>query len=530
MNKAVDSVLTTKQDSYDVFIQRINDRYNGLTGPVFETDAVGLYEAYLASFPEGAERQYHTCSCCKQFIERFGALAAVKDDGTLSPVMWDVSEAPDHYKRAVETMNRLVRRAKITKPFISSERQYGTAKSTVPSTGHIWTHFAVRPAEVRVFKGGPLKNAFQLASEKREELASVMQALSEYNKETVGTALTLLKNDQLGNAAAAVGQAQFLADLHNIEASEPLRRNLVFRAVAVAPSGLCHPRSSMIATLLDDIAAGKTFEQAQAAWNAKMHPLQYQRPQAAPSAGNIAQAEKMFQELGLAPALQRRIARFDEVPKLWEPKPAKQQDTGAGVFAHLAPKTAAAVGMEAPAIAITLEKFVRTVIPTADNIQVLLSGHMPFIAITTAVEPDAPKLFQWDHSFAWYVWHGGAPASQYGMSVGWADVSGLTRMPARWNDEGAQKFAHHGDGLIFILKDARETRVAGAALFPSCLRSELREVRATIEAYSSKATMSGLTDGSAVGIDLRAGGSELSVMVRVTSEGRRQAYKIDRWD
>lgn len=519
--------------SYDAFIQRINDRFNAIKTTVFETDAAGLYEAYLASFKEGDERQYHTCSCCRQFIERFGALAIVSDDGRIVSAMWNEEEAPANYAKAVSAMARIVARAKITKPFISSERQYGTAKSTVPATGHVWTHFAVKPEAASIYKPSGLTTAFAAASVKREEFGSVLHALSEYSKKTVDLALKLLQDDQLGNSAAVVGQAQFLADLHRIMEENiglALRKNLIYRAVSQAPSGFCHPRASMIATLLDDIEGGKSFEQAQRSWNAKMHPLAYQRPQAAPTAGAIAQAERLFAEMGLAPALKRRIARLEEIPKLWEPKKADEVKS-AGVFGHLQPKSAAqAPAMSAPTIAITMEKFVRTVVGTAEQMEVQLGREANFISITTAEEVDSPKLFQWGHPFAWYVWHGGAAPSQYGLQTGWASVAAVTRLPARWGDEAEQKFQHHGDGIVLLIDGARETRTPSAALFPSLLRAELREVRSVIESYSNSAKMGGLMDGSAIGIDVRQGNPFNPATVRVTSAGISQIYKIDRWD
>lgn len=532
MQIAEQNVQATEYD-YDAFVQRINERFNALTGPIFETDADGLYGAYLASFSEGEQRQYHTCSCCRQFIERFGSLAIVDDAGYVRSAIWDVEDAPEHYAAAVGAMARLVQRAKLTKPFISDERQYGTAKSTVPATGYIWTHFAIKPDAARVYKGPVTVSAFAAASAKREEFGSVCHALGEYSKDTVAMAVKLLTDDQVANSAAVLGQAQFLAELHAIKPTaggSNLRSNLIYRAVAVAPSGFCHPRSSMIATLLDDIASGKTFEQAQRAWNAKMHPLAYQRPQAAPTAGAIAQAEKVFAALGLASALKRRIARLDEIPKLWEPKKASEPKSN-GVFGHLTPKgNKPEASMTAPAISITLDKFVRTVVGGAEKIEIHLGNTANFLSVTTSEVEDAPKLLQWDHPFAWYVWNGGSTPTQYGLKTGWAEVSAVTRLPARWGDEAEQKFIHHGDGLIFMVEGARETRVAGAALFPSLLRSELREVRSVIENYSNSAKMQGLAEGSAIGIDVRQSGTSYPVTVLVTSASGQQAYKIDRWD
>ena len=178
----------------------------------------------------------------------------------------------------------------------------------------------------------------------------------------------------------------------------------------------------------------------------------------------------------------------------------------------------------------TLEKFLREVAPAADTMEINLgSGNHGFIALTTAVNADAPQLFKWEHPFSWYVWHGGAPASQYGLLPGWLKVTGMTRLPARWNDDG-QRFKHHGDGIVMLLAGARETRQAGAALFPSLLRSELHGVRSTIEAHSKGAQMLGLAEGSAIGYDLRDGSDSYPATVRVGSAGRVQTYQIDRWD
>src|SRR5690606_31045341 len=97
---------------------------------------------------------------------------------------------------------------------------------------------------------------------------------------------------------------------------------------------------------------------------AKMHPLQYQRPQAAPTAGAIAAAERLVEQMGIAPALRRRFARLDEIEALWrpaaEPEPA---ESAGGVFAHLTPKGKIPTReLELPATTMTWEKFQRTVL------------------------------------------------------------------------------------------------------------------------------------------------------------------------
>jgi hypothetical protein len=69
----------------------------------------------------------------------------------------------------------------------------------------------------------------------------------------------------------------------------------------------------MIGTLLEDIHVGLPFDDFKAKFAAKMHPLQYQRPQAAPKVGAIAQAEKLVEQLGIVRSLKRRFARLDDL-------------------------------------------------------------------------------------------------------------------------------------------------------------------------------------------------------------------------
>ena len=80
-----------------------------------------------------------------------------------------------------------------------------------------------------------------------------------------------------------------LLALHEARASKrgPAADNLTWLAVATAPAGFCHVRSSMIGTLLEDVAAGMPFDAIKQRFDAKMHPLQYQRPTAMPSVPSI---------------------------------------------------------------------------------------------------------------------------------------------------------------------------------------------------------------------------------------------------
>src|SRR5690606_29886312 len=219
------------------------------------------------------------------------------------------------------------------------------------------------------------------------------------------------------------------------------RTNLVWLAVATAPAGFCHPRASMIGTLLEDIAAGKSYDEVAAAFAAKMHPLRYQRPQAAPAAGTIAAAERRVQELGIQRSLPRRFARLDEVQALWRPAPKKNDAPASGVFGHLKPKTAkpTSAAMNIPAQTMTWVKFRDEVLPTAERIELRAPEHGPYVALVTAVNMDAPPILQWDQEDArnpvsWYFWNGGSNARSFGLNGGsYVEVEAVALKPSMWN-------------------------------------------------------------------------------------------------
>ena len=148
----------------------------------------------------------------------------------------------------------------------------------------------------------------------------------------------LLDSEQLYRSEKVAGPARWLMALHErlaaIKKKPHVREAIVWRAVATAPPGFCHVRSTMVGTLLADLAAHMPFHQVRRRFSDKMHPLQYQRPTAAPSAGNIAQAEKAMKELDAAGALARRFARLEDLQAtLWTPPaPAAPPREGNGPF------------------------------------------------------------------------------------------------------------------------------------------------------------------------------------------------------
>lgn len=499
---------------------------------VFTTDASDLNDLYLDSLPTQL-RQQHNCSCCRHFIRKFGGLVTINEHGNLVPLMWatgteDGYEVPHVYVPTFFKLWARVEKAKVTGVFLSSDKTWGT-----PHAGG-FTHFAVTPPAALVFRERGY-TARQTMAKRKEDFKNVLAGLADFKPAVLDEALRIFKADGVSRADKFIGPIQWLRDLH--DRPKGVRgTNLLWRAIGTAPEGFCHPRSAVTGTLLEDIAAGMTFDVVKKRFEAKVGPLAYQRPQAPPSAGNIKAAEALFEKLGLGPSLERRFARFDEIPeKRWEPKPAAGETQSGGVFGHLTPKNAEAVNkMLLPARTMTWEKFTRDVLSTAEEIRMGVPHHGPFYAITTAVNADAPPILKWDQDdarnpFAWYTRPGlgGQRASDWNLRTGeFVPVTAIVDYPCNF---GGAKDYFPWQGVILLLEGAKDMSGGSSnALFPECLKGELHQVRSTIEAYSRGAKLSGHEEASACGLGVHPRVAEAFLRVRVGKDW--SDYRIDRWD
>ena len=86
----------------------------------------------------------------------------------------------------------------------------------------------------------------------------------------------------------------------------------------------------------------------------------------------------------------------------------------------------------------------------------------------------------------------------------------------------------HGEHIFFLLKDQFPTNTVGGGLFVETLKSELHDIRSTLEGYLSKQEISGQNEGVA-GI----GNNKVepwNLQLRVTRNGSQQNILIDRFD
>lgn len=501
---------------------------------LFLTETADLGAVWLSGFDEQGAA-HHNCPCCLQFLRRLGSMVVLESDGRQRSALWDEAIVPDYYARSVRALRLAVQDAPITGVFISSDSRWGDLHKGG------WDHLSILPPREMIWSSRAVLSADQRAAERLETFGTLQRSVTSCRVEDVRQAVHLLKTGGLFNANAVLPMAESFLELkerYEWTSDATYKSRILWHHAAWAPPGFGNPRQGMVGTLLDMVKEGRTPDQIKRSFDKNMDPLNRMRPKAAPTAGAVDAAERLFETLKLAPALERRYARLDDLQLLWSPRATAKAEVG-GVFGRVRPepKSVAPAASTSVATRITWTKFARTVLPEARKIELKVENGPAFIGLTTAVHPDAPPLLHWDREdqrnpVAWYFMGNGAShiASNWGLRIGtFAEVLGVTLSPDLWNNAPV---LNKTERAIFLVRGARDTRSSHElCIFPACVRSELHGVRSVIERYSRTGRLDPNSREDAVaGVSVGDTSSPSPATFRVETTLGSALYTIDRWD
>lgn len=536
-----------EDEGYETLEATIRDRVGTATpGNVFTTSVnpVALWNAYLDNLKR-TRRKHYNCHCCRRFIQRFGGLVAIDERGQIRPLLWSMEEVPDFFSRSIGALAEIVYRAKVTGVFVwgGKTKFWGSHR-----TGN-WTHLSGEPVSCPQI---PLtQTPFQAMAEKAEDFKVLNTALDDFPIAIAQGAFGLLSvPDGFFRDEKVKGAAEWFVKLHETLRSKrgTQRTNLLWRAVAQAPPGFCHVKNNMIGTLMQDIKDGLPMSDIKRRWQEKMHPLQYQRPTAAPKAGTIDRAEKIFADLGLAQSLRRRVATMDDVLCfLWRPGSQSQgrvlrtvRTALPGIFRDLREEPQRPLRnatLEDRSIhTVTWHVFQRDVLPHVSSMEVMVpNGRANFYGMLTAAVPGSPPIIQWDgleghprNPASTYVYVGGSYAHDWNLTGGhYLDCTGICHEPEHWQEP--EKFKHQGKTVLFLIRGCVDRRSSNLCLFPEILKTEFHEIRSVIEAHSKRGQVEreSLSNDLANGLSFSKGNP---VTVRVVGRSGRAVYTIDRME
>lgn len=391
------------------FATRVHARYTELAkGELFTTAGSDddIFAIYLAAYPAGSNPIYktrteHDCSCCKNFVRNLGRVVSI--DGGRVRTVWEVTDLGYPFAEVAAAMDAHVRAQPIVSIFRSKEPSYGaesTRQLLEGGTIKRWDHFHGKVA------------AAHLTSSPDEARGTFNTAAHVFRR-----GLDELKPDALQSVADLIAaKALYRGEEHlpAVTAFRALQRDYLAlndpqaRAMFVlanATSAGARFRNTVIGTLVQDLSDGVDLEQAVRSFETKVAPTNYKRTTALITPRMVQDAMKTVEELGLEPALQRRLARLSDIAVgnvLWVDRSARSQMKG-GIADVLMAAATPAVPSEGKATDIGIDAFMADVLPTAESIDLYLRNtHLTnFVALTGPVNPDAGKLFRWANDFAW---------------------------------------------------------------------------------------------------------------------------------
>ena len=527
--------------------------------PIFRVDydhsSGSLSDVYERSYPSSL-RQEFICVTCRTFMRRFGDLALVDEHtGAILPLFWNPESHVDPFLGPVSAVANLFEGRKVIKEFKVTK---STQHAGIQERGG-WDHMSFDFCLTRVT---PARLPGLSVASTPELVTMLTQVLKDYDLDTVRRASQLLLEDKLPHADSHKASIKWLLGLKENQSTleavdEVARHNILFHTAASSFLGcLKQLRSGAVGTVLSDVRDNKSFEDIQESWNNLTDPLHYMRPTAAPSAGNIAVAERLFESLGLTQEDMRRAYLTpasipDAVYMFRDRRPKPLPTPKEGIFGHIVPKNATEKQPEPngtdeisnpdPPTTMSFSTFAKKIVPNAKKVEYKLPNEISLYFFITGL-PGTKRLMQWHDTtnrVSWYTHTGPMYVKNFGLGAGWTPVPYIVPFPHLWDapaattfplseDPAAFKYYHskHGFRYLIGLEGIKEARSSELCLFPTLLRSDFHGVRSTIERYSKMGKIE-TTEGWVGGIGIDKSKHDTTHLFRVTHvNGQQGTYEL----
>jgi len=516
--------LLKRDDSYDKLVVAMQQQFSQYSDrQIFSVSTSALYNVYINSIPV-ASRQYFTCNTCKDFIDRYGGLVVVDQNGWLKSIVWPVLVG-GMFGKVSEILCTMVESRTISRAFYPTSRILGVKEKPVG----VWDHLCLDLGnKARIYHQDHAEHLTRVATDNYNLLHRHRDKIGRANIVIVTLVASGLTQ---GIHAKTLDNLRWLRSVSAaIEARKSIFQsidNVLWNFAAASPAGYCNLGSTVVGELLDKSSGN--VRAAVEAYKQAVQPTAYKRPTAAPTVGQVNEAERKFVELGLENSLRRRPALLSEVETAWSPLVPRASSS---VFGNIATK-GSEVRVSMRDQKMSWQRFAETILPEVSSMSVLIDRTGTYAAITTASVKDSKPLFLWGNVFSWYTYPTPTQPAQWGLKAGsTAAVLAVVNPPYMWKqarpENAAVKSWHKR--VFLILQYASNSSNVGPAIFPEMLSPDLYRYRKTIEAYSASGNMDGSLYGQqASGLLLEDNGAVLSVELSVVIGGNLSKITIDRW-
>lgn len=401
-----------------------------------------LWATYLDSFPAGTnekfrERAEHDCSACRHFVKAFGNVVTIKNN--VVTTIWDFETGSKTYQPVVDALSAFVKSYAVSDFFITKLSTFGINQNYEAVNGETltWDHLYTKIPASLVSRS--LDTEASIQGKYRDIRNVFKRSLAEITPDSVSTVLELIAQKSLYKGEEHEALLKQFQKIQRAFLSTPenLRDNFCWEQSFIVGASIGKIRNHAIGTLLMDISIGTDLDSAVAKFEAMVAPENYKRPKAIFTKKMLEDAKKKLEELGFMESLGRRYARLEDITinnVLYSNRDSAKRMTG--VFDKLAntvainPKTFDRVDE------ISMEDFVKNVLPTVKNMEVLFenkhSGNM--VSLITAIAKDSPSLFKWSSPASWAYTGNVTDSMKERVKAAGGKVDGVLRASLQWNE------------------------------------------------------------------------------------------------
>mgnify|MGYP001606550980 CR=1 FL=1 len=444
--------------------------------PLFsvEIEREAIWQTYLAGFADPAIRQEHNCNHCKSFLRQFAGIVTIQDGAMVS--LWDHLDVEHVYAEAIGNLAAYIHARPITDIFLHTSSACGTDKNFDRQRSITWEHFFL-PLPPRLVQ----PNTETLRAAARDDQHVLKRSLDELTIAATAITLGLISENALYRGREHEGLLKTFLALQESYAITAQKENFCW--IHSARGGaITRIRTTAIGTLLTDLSNDVALEDAVAKYERVVAPTNYKRPSAPVTPSMVEQARATLAHLELLDALNRRYATETDLhinDLIFVHKPSGMRD----VFAEMSQEAVVNARAFAQADAMTIEDFLRHIVPTATVVDLLLEPkHVGnFVTLLTAQDPTAPLLFKWDNPFSWSYTGGITDAIKELVKDAGGNVQGELRVSLAWhNHDDLDLHVHEPNGNHIYFPNKR-VRHASSGMLDVDMNAGYGDTRTPVE-------------------------------------------------
>ena len=530
---------TLMKNNFPAFRQAVADtiekNLNKYGAAIFTTSTKHLSSAYVSHFATDHEKQHHDCAACRNFIRDFGTAVVIGENNRPLSLLWDPEVVPEDFKASVAKMKELAERGVIRGAMRFDIHGTAWGEEMKGGWSHLYYHFDKIDLTARMREIGV---SLAAASASRENFTYLRANVERFPSDIVRKAAQLLASGRINRKDKFADWVKWILDVTEryeaIPAKNSVERNSVIWAAVIrlpAP-GWASYASSMPGMMFEMIQDERPDPAIVHRFNEAADSLNYQRSEAELTEGQAEVAEKLINEMGLVPSLERRFATFDEITPLllWkQPERKAEAVKEGGVFTSLVGKKPGQtdddegippVNQMTKSAPMSFAKFMKEHMPDADEIYTFVNtGNLPLAQYITAAAADAPPILRWDKIRAdrgdsrfplcWNMRSQGVAISEVGLTPGWIKIKAVAKAP--WLIEDFVKQFGEVYGLIL---DGSTSYMTSYDLYPEAILAELNGIRASMNAYNSSKYLERGVDDVVTALSINPSGVFLQLAVK----------------